>query len=216
MRVIKLLILGVVIWAVLLLLVPELTSEEFKAFVDGFGIFGPIAVIGYIIFSHILAPVAGTPVVFSSIAIFGIYETMLYIYIGGIISAAVNFFISRKLGRAFVIRFVGAKTMREIDEFAESSGTVSLILSRLLGFAIFEVISYAAGLTNISFKKYFIITVIFSGIPGLVFAFLFKDVNFSAAGGIFVWIGLLAVTGIIFSFLLKKYLVKKKEKAVTR
>jgi len=200
-----------IIWLALQYLTPALTSKEVKSFVEKLGFWGPLAIIFYITLSHILAPLAGSPGIFLSISIFGIFKTLIYIYVGSLISAVIGFYISRRFGRKWVAKLAGRKTMNEIDNFVKASGTKILILSRLFGFSLFEVVSYAAGLTNIKFKKYFIITLIFAFIPSLILTYFFRNKNFSSVSNILVWIATIMVTGIIFSFFIKKFLQKTKE-----
>lgn len=210
-KVIKILLVVFVLYLALGLLIPILTSEQFKNFVQSLGPAAPLVVILYIVISHVFAPLAGTPGVLLGVSVFGIYETMLYLYLAGLVSAVINFYISRIFGRKWVVKLVGEKTMKEIDEFVIVFGTQVLILSRLFGFAIFEVISYAAGLTNIDFKKYFLITLIFSSVPNLIFAFLFRDVDFSFGNNLILWLGILLISGLIFSLFVKKYLKNHKK-----
>jgi len=210
LKIAKFIFIALLLWVALMYLMPQVTSEEFRVFVQGAGALGPIAVIGYTIFAHIFAPVAATPVVISSFAIFGIYEAMFYFYIGGILSSIINFYISRKWGRGIVARFVGQKVMHEVDNYAEAFGTKALVISRIFGFAIFEVISYAAGLTNISFKKYITITIIFSSIPSIIFGTVFRDFDFSTTSGLLVWLGVLVTSGTIFAYLIREHLKQHK------
>lgn len=191
-------------------LIPTLTSEEFKKFVENLGAFGPLVIISYTVLSHVFAPLAGTPGILLSAAVFGILETIIYIYLASMISALINFYISRRFGRVWVIKLVGKKAMTEVDSFTQASGTKILIFSRVFGFSLFELISYAAGLTNIDFRKYFIVTLIFTLIPNLFFAFLFENTDFSSTFNLIAWIVTLAVTGLIFSLLVKKFLKKQK------
>jgi len=90
-------------------LIPTLSSEQVKVFVKSLGLFGPLIVVGYTILSHVLAPMAGTPGILLSITLFGLYQTMFYIYIASIMSAIINFFIARKFGRKWVTRLAGKK-----------------------------------------------------------------------------------------------------------
>lgn len=193
-------------------LIPTLSSEQAKNFVEGLGPFGPLIVIGYTILSHVLAPVAGTPGILLSITLFGLYQTMFYIYIASIMSAIINFFIARKFGRKWVTKLTGKKTMKEIDDFVQVFGTRILILSRIFGFSLFEVISYAAGLTKINFKNYLFITMIYTLVPNLTFTFIFRDTDFSSPTNLIIWIGTLVITGLIFTIFIKRYLNKKNNK----
>jgi len=191
-------------------LIPSLTSKEFREFVEGLGVLGPLIVISYIVLSHIFAPLSGTPAVLLGVAVFGVYQTMFYLYIASMISAVTNFWISRRFGRSWVTKLVGRKTMDEVDRSVEASGTKILILSRLLGFALFEVISYAAGLTRIRFKKYFFITLIFTIVPNSVFAYIFKGTDFSSKQGLLLWLGTIVIVGVIFSIFIKRLIKKRK------
>jgi len=209
-EIVKVLLVITILSFALRWLIPTLTSVQFKTFVEKLGYFGPLVVIFYTIISHIFVPLAGTPGILLSIAVFGLHKTMFYIYTASMVSAAVNFYISRKFGRKWVTKLAGRKTMNEIDNFVEISGIKILILARIFGFSLFEVISYAAGLTNIEFKKYFTITLIFTLIPNIIFTYLFKNTDFTSGSNLIIWIATLIVTGLIFSFFIKTYIKKRK------
>ena len=202
--VIKVVLVVVVLVLVFQWLMPVLNSPEFKMFTQELGIFGPLVVISYVVVSHILAPLAGMPAVLLGASIFGVPQTIFYIYIAGLISGVINFWISRRFGRKWIIKLAGSKTMVQVDKFVEASGLKLLILSRIFGFALFEVVSYAAGLTKISFKKYFLITLVFSAIPSVIFAFLFKDINLLTSSASLLWIGTIALTGLLFSLFIRR------------
>ena len=211
----KILAVGKVLLAVAALsvalqwLIPSLTSPEALAFVESLGPFGPLAVITYTIVSHIFAPLAGTPGILLSVVLFGLPRTMVYMYFASMISASLCFWIARRFGRGWVVRLVGKEAMAEVDRFVESSGTQILVLSRIFGFSLFEIISYAAGLTTISFKKYFAITAVFTLIPNTILTFVFKDLDFSSGGGLLFWLGTLVFAGLLFSFFLRRHLASR-------
>jgi uncharacterized membrane protein YdjX (TVP38/TMEM64 family) len=216
----KLLQIGKVLLAIVLLsatlrwLVPSLTSPKVRTFVRSLGPFGPFFVIGYTIISHVLAPLAGTPGVLLSIALFGIPQTMVYIYFASVVSAGLCFGIARRFGRDWVMRLVGKEAMEEVDHFVEVSGTRILILSRIFGFSLFEIISYAAGLTTISFKKYFAVTAVFTLIPNTFFSIVFKDLDFSSWDSFLLWLGTLISTGLLFSYFVRKFVSKGRYSSI--
>ncbi len=189
---------------------PMFDVVKIEKFAKQFGVFGPLVVIFYIVLSHILAPVAGTPGVLVGAILFGVPKTVFFIYIAGLMSAVANFWISKKLGRKWIKGLAGRKTMQKIDDFVEVFGIKILILSRLFGFALFEVVSYGAGLTTISFKKYFLITIVFSAVPATLFGIAFRNANLQSSSALFVWAGTIIITGTIFAFLIKKFIVKKQ------
>ncbi|PIR41179.1 MAG: hypothetical protein COV31_02100 [Candidatus Yanofskybacteria bacterium CG10_big_fil_rev_8_21_14_0_10_46_23] len=185
---------------------PDVTSDSFQESVRQAGVWGPAVVIAYTILAHVFAPLVGSPVVFVSVAVFGIGEAFLYLYIASLISATINFYISRKLGRIWVRRLAGREGLEGMDKFLSVATTKILVIARLLGFSLFDFISYAAGLTKISFRKYFVITAVFAVIPMSIFAFLFKDFDFSSKVNFLFWLGLIILAGAIFSLTLKRNL----------
>ena len=206
-------IAGVVVFLYILLkaiLIPLIISEGFKDFTASLGFFGYFIVIGYTVLSHVFALLAGTPGVLLGVTIYGVKTGMFLLYIASLISATINFWISKKFGRKLVTKLVGEKSMKEVDEFTSVEGKQVLIISRLFGFPIFEFISYAAGLTNISFKDYFIITAIASIFTNIAAYLVFKNINFQSETGIMIWIGSIVGAGIIFGFFIKSYLKKKR------
>jgi len=102
--------------------------------------------------------------------------------------------------------------MKEIDDFVKAFGTKILILSRIFGFSLFEVISYAAGLTKINFKNYLLITMACTVIPNLTLTFIFRNADFSSPINLIIWIGTLVITGLIFAVFIKRYLNKTSDK----
>lgn len=210
-KIIKILLIILVLYFVFSWLSSLISLDKLQSFAQSFGIFGPIVIVLYIAVSHILAPLAGTPAIVLGVLMFGVFKTVFYLYLASIISSVVNFYISRKFGRKLVLRFVGKRSMTKIDEFINLFGTKLLIISRLLGFSVFELISYAAGLTKMSFKKYFVITLIFTLIPSIIFGFLFKDIDITSKFNIFLWFGAIILTGIIFSIYAKVFLKNRNK-----
>jgi uncharacterized membrane protein YdjX (TVP38/TMEM64 family) len=205
----KVLLVVVALSVALRWLIPSLNSPEVRIFVEKLGPFGPLVIVAYTVISHVLAPLAGTPGVLLSLALFGVSRTLVYIYFASIISASICFGIARQFGRGWVARLIGGEAMAEVDRFAETSGVKILILSRIFGFSLFEIISYAAGLTTISFKKYFTVTAIFILVPNIILSFAFKDLDFYSGNSFLIWLGILVFTGLLFSYFLRRCLVNR-------
>jgi uncharacterized membrane protein YdjX (TVP38/TMEM64 family) len=210
--ILKVVFIVVILTIVLQWLLPAMTSEEFQNFVSRVGVIGPVIVISYIVLSHVIAPLTGSPGVILGWAVYGVVKGSIFHYVASMISAAINFWIARKFGRKWVTKLVGKPQMKEVDEFVSASGEKILVVSRIFGWTLFELISYAAGLTNISFRKYFTITLLFSSIPSVLFVLLFKDTDFTKPANTIIWISGLVITGIIFAFLMKKYIKKNNAK----
>jgi uncharacterized membrane protein YdjX (TVP38/TMEM64 family) len=209
---ISLVIFCIIIFAVNIV-ISQLDTKSIKDVILSFGPIGPLSIILYTVISHVVAPLSATPIFLISIAIYGVWQTSLYEYIGSLISAALCFWIARIYGRTLVYKLVGKKTIHEIDRFVEISGTQLLVVSRLIGFSIFEVISYAFGLTEISFKKYMLITALCDLLPNLIFIYLTKDVDFTKPQNIIIAFLALSTIALIFSYYIKKNYDKYKKLA---
>jgi uncharacterized membrane protein YdjX (TVP38/TMEM64 family) len=190
--------------------IPYLNSSGLKDFLIEYPSYGAFLVIVYTAISHVIAPLLGAPVTLLSTAVFGIVKTTLYIYIGSIISTVLCFYIARIFGRKTVIKLIGSKKVDEIDQFIDHAGTKTLVISRLIGFSFFEIVSYAFGLTLIPFWKYFWISALLSIIPSAAIAFIFKDSQFSHSLDFTLFLGFLGVIQLIYLSILRYQWKNKK------
>lgn len=86
---------------------------------------------------NLFGPLYGT--IYSTIAIF--------------LSASTAFFISKNLGRGFVIKILGEK-INKINLKIENNGFKIIMIMRLLLVFPFDLLSYGAGLTKIKYKDF--------------------------------------------------------------
>jgi len=168
-----------------------------------------IFIIGYITLAYVFAPLFAAPVSYASLTIFGVWQNSLYTYIAGLLSAGIGFWIARKFGRKLLQTFIGKETLASIDSFVAHSGTGVLIVSRIFGFSLFEIITYAFGLTKMSFKKFFVITALFSIVPNIVIPLIFGAYDFHSIKALVIFmIVLAAIQGAYLLFI--RYRWKKQ------
>lgn len=184
--------------------------ESIKSFTYSLGIWGPLFIVIGLIVGGVFSPLTHIPFTLSSLYFYGFWETFLLFYIGNILLApCINFYIARKWGRNAIQKTSGKKTLDQIDKIAESIGWQTLIIFRLSGGVLYDVISYAAGLTSLPFKTYFLITATCS-VPGSLFMlFVFnKGLNLNAFY-LFIYMLWAYAIGIIVPFILYR---RKKQK----
>ncbi len=191
-------------------LTPLLSSEKIRSLIFSLGILGPLVVILYVVFSHVLAPVIGIPIILLSATIFGMVQTMVYVYLGAILSSIACFYISKCYGRNLVKKLVGEKVIKQIDDFEKVFGTKVLVLSRVFGLSLFEVVSYAAGLTKMKFEKYFLITTIGNFFPMAIYTYVFRNFDFTLASNVGIWSGAMLGITAIFAYFLNLYITGGK------
>jgi uncharacterized membrane protein YdjX (TVP38/TMEM64 family) len=167
------LVLGIIL-AVNLLLLPSFSDSRVGDFIKYNPIAGPAIIIIYTALSHVFAPVISGPFIIVSYKLFGLTETVVYMYVGGLISAAISFYLARKFGRKFVTKMVGEPQMKDIDGFTSDAGLRMLIVTRLLGFSLFDIVSYAFGLTLMRFHTFMLVTAIMSAIPNIIVIMAFE------------------------------------------
>ncbi len=189
-----------------------ITADWMHKLIIWLGPFGPLGVTIYVVISHIFAPIAGSPGILLSVGLFGLWKTMFYAYLGGLISSTIAFWISKKWGRPLVRKFVGEETMEDIDEFVDASDEKLLIIARLFGFPMFDIVSYAAGLTPLNFRTYFLITIVCSAIPAFTVNYLvFNYADFTSRANSYIVVGLFFGLGLLFAVLLGYYVKRYKQ-----
>ena len=122
--------------------------------------------------------------------------------------------LRRIFGRDVVEKLTSKSGLRAIDEFFERHGKQSILIARLLPFISFDFVSYAAGLTSMSFVGFFVAT----GIGQLPATIIYSYVGGMLTGGAkFVVMGLLILFSLsVLSVMLRqiyKERVKKRAEA---
>ena len=110
-----------------LILIPTILSQSFINLTTNLGYWGYLIVIAYVVLSHVFAPLAGTPGVLLGVTIYGLKTGTILLYLGSLISATINFYISKKFGRKWVVKIVG---IRVVFVYVSDGTTAFTLLSR--------------------------------------------------------------------------------------
>lgn len=137
------------------------TSEGIKSYVNSCGMFGPI--IYMVMFSVIPS---GAIIAIAGGMAFGMVLGTLYTMLGALIGATTAFYISRLLGRDFVMKLTRGK-LRSFDAGVEKHGFKLILVMRLIPIIPFNLISFGAGLTKMKFRDYILATVL-GIVPGVI------------------------------------------------
>ncbi len=147
---------------------------------------------------------------FAAVPIFGWLKTYLYTLTGIMIGTSISFFLARKFREPLVKRFVSVKRLHEIeDKLTERQKFWAIVGIRLFTVPVMDFSSYAAGLTKISFPKFFLATLIAS-LPDIAI-FYFGEQLYKTFFGKSI---IIAVGGLFFIasgyFILKRFVFNKK------
>lgn len=154
-------VFGVVAILALAIGVPMLgVGERLRELVEQTGAWSPVVYVAAKAAATIVAPFSGVPLKAASGTLFGFTGGIFYSVLGDVIGGCLCFLGARLLGRETVERIAGANCMARVDEISShSGGWRALLLGRLALSSVYNLISYAAGLTRLPFGQYLAVTV---------------------------------------------------------
>ena len=176
-------------------------SGDFTAvreFVASYGGYAALISFLLMVFQSVAAPLPAFLLTFANASLFGWWRGAILSWTSAMAGAAVCFVISRVLGRDAAERLTSRTGLRQIDTFFEKYGKNTVLICRLLPFMSFDIVSYAAGLTSMSFGAFFIAT----GIGQLPATLVYSYVGGMLTGG-----AKLFVTGLFILFALSALIV---------
>ena len=181
-----------------------------KDFVASYGAYAAAVSFGLMILQSIAAPLPAFLITFANANLFGWWQGAILSWTSAMAGAAVCFYIARILGRDAAEKLTSKAGLQQIDVFFEKYGRMSILIARLLPFMSFDIVSYAAGLTSMSFWSFFVAT----GIGQLPATIIYSYVGGMLTGGakllvtaLFILFGLSA-----FVVLLRQLYVEKQKK----
>jgi uncharacterized membrane protein YdjX (TVP38/TMEM64 family) len=165
-------------WLIFLLffLFLRLLSQDWVTFFRvGSGFLPGLLFVVYIVVCQVLVFPSGTPGLIYSLYLVGVEKTYGYLYLAGLISALINYWLGRQYGEPFLRHFLDEKAIDKVKHISKKlTGTKFLALARVFAFPFFKYISYAAGVLRMDFKAYFLTTVVFSAVPIIFMAVLLR------------------------------------------
>ena len=207
-RVVSYLLLIIIVSVILSVWGSRLDTAPIVALVQKAGIWAPLIFVILIALTQIFAPVSGTPIFLAGYVMFE-NKVQLFVYFAFLISSVVNFYVSRKWGRAWVTRLVGKDDMRKVDSFTKDYGIQSLIFLRLFQGHLADFISYGYGLTNMKFTPYMVVNIL-APVPWLLLwhFYIFPRVN--GLTDFSVWFLITLIPFLIISWFYWKYKGRRK------
>lgn len=197
-----------------------MTVDEFRGWICGYGIFGPLVFISM----YGLLVTFGFPAVVCSAAgglLFGRFYGTAYNLFGACMGASGGFLIARLVARDYVAqKFADTKWFENFSNGIEKDGFYYMLFIRLLPVFPFNGTNYASGVTNVRYRHFLLATMI--GMLPYDFALTnaVVEVGEAAAHGFKLSPGLIAaLTLLAFASLvpvrIKKYLDKQKARRAT-
>jgi len=174
---------------------PQQAIQSFRDYLLGFGVWAPVISSLLMIFQAVAAPLPAFVVTFTNGLLFGWVWGTLLSWSSAMLGAALCFWIARSLGRPVVEKLVGGtKALDVSDIFFARYGNRAILISRLLPFVSFDIISYGAGLTPVSFWKFLLAT----GIGQLPATVIYSYLGQNLTGSVQVLFWIFSITTAIF------------------
>ena len=169
-----------------------------KDFVASYGAYAAVISFLLMILQSIAAPLPAFLITFANANLFGWWQGAILSWSSAMAGAAVCFFIARILGRDVAEKLTSKAGLKQIDTFFEKYGKNTILICRLLPFISFDIVSYAAGLTSMSFGAFFLAT----GLGQLPATIVYSYVGGMLSGGAKMF-----VTGLMLLFALSALIV---------
>lgn len=125
--------------------------------IQQFNDWGPFIITGLMAFAIIISPIPSAPIALTAGAIYGHTAGTIYVVIGAEIGAIIAFLTTRISGIDFIRNWLDKSQLKYMTGSQNNLMTV-IFISRLLPFISFDIVSYAAGLTQLSFWRFAIAT----------------------------------------------------------
>ncbi|MBI2523295.1 TVP38/TMEM64 family protein [Candidatus Woesearchaeota archaeon] len=188
------------------------SPETVKGYIAGFGVFAPLIFILLYIVQAFIPFIPTLILTMFGGYVFGALWGTVYSLIGMTIGSIIIFAIARKLGRSFFSKIINKKELEHFDIFFKKRGDISIFLTRSI-LILFppDVVSVAAGLTQIKFKHYVIFSIL-GFMPNLLILALFGQKlsqGINQTTFIVLVLIILAISGYLFRHQLKVFLIRE-------
>ncbi len=136
------------------------------------------------VLSYILRPLILFPSTILSIlggVIFGYFWGIMLVLLGAMLSAVIEFLISRHFGRKLVMRLLVNDKLFRLDEAVKNHGFKTVFLVRLIPNVAYDIQNFSLGLSGIKFNDYFFATLLGIIPVNLIYVYLgcsFLDIRY--------------------------------------
>lgn len=175
---------------------------KFRAWVDGFGVWGRLVFVGMVFLQVLVALIPGEPIELMAGYMFGAVEGTLLAMVGILLGSLVIFLLVRKLGVKMVQVFFKDKEIRRLAFLKDpkKSMVLTFVIMAIPGTPK-DLLSYFVGLTPVKLWQWLLIVLV-ARIPSLVTSTVSGAAagqeNYVLAGIVFAVTVLLSIGGLIY------------------
>jgi len=127
---------------------------DFKEWVSGQGMLGPVIFVGVYALATVLA-LPGSALTIMAGAVFGSVTGVLTVMVGATLGASLCFSISRYFARDSIASLLERnKKFQRLDDLTQKNGAIIVAITRLVPIFPFNLLNYGFGLTKVPFGTY--------------------------------------------------------------
>ena len=136
------------------------SAEALGAYIDRCAPWSHLAYFGVQLASVVIAPIPSNITAAAGAYLFGLWPSFLLTFGAVALGSVLVFILARLLGRRFVCRFVGEKLSEKYLDLIRRKRDVFLLLAFLFPFFPDDLLCILAGLTDIPFRRFFLLAVL--------------------------------------------------------
>lgn len=136
------------------------------------GPFGFLLFLGFMAVQAIILAIPSELVMVTAGMVWGWLVGGILNILGGMVAAIVLFYLARRGGKPFVVKSVGEKTYKVIDNFITKYGFWAVLIGRMVPFVPLDLISTVSGVVEIKWRDYLIGSAIGVVIRGFFYAWI--------------------------------------------
>lgn len=135
-------------------------ARALRHYVDGFGVWAPLAFIVLQTAQVLLAPIPGQVMAVVGGYLFGPWWGTLYNMVGITVGSTLAFWLSRRYGRAYAERMFDDDALETFDTVADRHGLLALFVMFLIPGLPDDVLCFAGGLTTIPLRRLVLVAIL--------------------------------------------------------
>ncbi|KIX14364.1 TVP38/TMEM64 family protein [Dethiosulfatarculus sandiegensis] len=167
-------------------------KEAFRARIESYGVWAPLAFVVFQVFQVLISPIPGELVGAAGGYVFGWFPSLVYSSLGLTVGSWINFFLARMLGKTFIEKLIPPHVLARISFIMERQGVVAAFIFFVVPGFPKDYFCYALGLSPMSWRIFLVVSSA-GRIPGTLLLSLQGAMVYQENYWSFVWLGILSV-----------------------
>lgn len=174
-----------------------------RAYILSFGLWAPAISLALMVLQAIVSPIPAFALSVANGLAFGAVWGAILSLVGRMLAAAVCFYLARGLGRDAVEALMGRSAVRRGERWFERWGVQTVLVTRLIPFFSFDLVSYVAGLSRLRIRAFMLATLIGETPAAIIYAWV------GAKAPDYIWLLVLLNGAVFLAAVAAGYLLKR-------